>query len=234
MFSLHIFAGRFRHFISNITLTEEKMVKKLLIGFAAVCMSVSSMAQIDNGFGLDFAVGVPSEFYGLDTKWEKGLDGGANFGIKLTSRWYVFNDHNMGIGVQARWLDIYGGRRTHEEFRVGTIDMSLFGLGPIFSYDIGNDMAIDAFYNLRPMLMVTPIATKFQDNWEYEDVALAGGVGHSAGASFRFRVLSLGAEYSFGSLRATYFDEDSLEDEAEREKSRISSNSFRINLGFKF
>jgi hypothetical protein len=237
MFSLYIFAGlewlRVYKFLN-----KAKMLKKTLCSIVAISLSLSSYAQFKNGFGIDLVLGVPSEHYGLD-KGNRypvdGIPGGAQFGLKLSSVWYIYKDELLAAGINARWWDIYLGQKTDTRYRIRTFDMSLMGAGPIVSVNLGNEMYFDAYYNFRPALMVVPM--KMHDihyGWEGEGSAFASGIGHSAGATFRFKILSIGAEYSFGNFSGDYIGVNlSNVDLPHDNKVFISANSFRVNIGLR-
>lgn len=221
-------------------------MKKLLIAIAA-CLGLTfslSAKNEDNGFGLKFNFGIAggsySKTYPMFGTWEAERSGTGG-GLTLDSRWYIKPQPKWGIAVNARWLDIQymsttvdakgmtfsGFYKLIPEQDINCAEFGLLGVGPLFSFYPGHNMAIDAYYNIVPTIAgAMPDADDDDD-----DITYAGfGVAHHVGAAFRIRKFQVGAEYRFGTINV-----DNSEDDASADDDMDAPmNQFRIFLGFKF
>ena len=232
--------------LTNLTVFKKNMKKSLLalatvLGFAFNASAQGGPGE-DNGLGLRLNFGFPA---GTTTLSENGWPeyytvDGVQFGLSLDNRWYVWHNDKVGIAVQGRWLDanfLSGELGFDVPFfgSVGpTIDLTeisggILGVGPLFTWYLNDDMAIDAYYNVMPAVNYSKITMNGEyDDKETENNFWGIGVTHHVGAAFRWKVLQAGLEYRIGKINGMEeFDFDNLEMDA-------SMNSFRLNLGVKF
>ncbi len=233
-------------------------MKKALLAIAAVFgLSPNASAQKageDNGFGIRLNVGfqggtsylnADAPFFGKMSE-PYNIDG-TSFGLTLDNRWYVWHNDKMGAAIQARWFDVnylngtlgydLGFFDIDSDIDIMSINGGLLGVGPMFTWYLNDDMAIDAYYNIMPAVAYSQIKSTEEkyssvfgtyDEVESEENYLGFGISHHIGAAFRWKVLQAGLEYRFGKIK----------DMEEVDTSSLSMdqalNSFRINLGVKF
>ena len=247
-------------------------MKRLLLWAATALLCMNTFAQTqgdDNGFGIKLFAGFGGDKYGLSTEEIDMLDETESddlykkvttFGLSLDNRWYVANPGRFGIAVNARWLDCSFGRRKYEaefsilsaESKTQYIDFGLLGVGPMGTFYLNNDMAIDLYYNIQANASVfkgsvdASIDLSLDDiflsdddddyfiSWEDEDdsddssVNAAFGVAHFIGADFRFRKFQVGVEYKIANLKGTDWGDDDVS------YTKFRQNQLRVFLGLKF
>lgn len=236
------------------------MKKVFLLIATLCSMSSVSFAQEqgeDNGFGLKFHAGFYNEEkYGLvEVEEDGGLFGNLMdaaedaakeeagyetkniplFGMSIDNRWYVANPGNFGIAIDARWLDFGIGKTTYsfegEEYQKTThVQAGLLMPGVIGTFYLGNEMAVDAFYNVGATLALNnseAVGAAADSQKELEELGFGGlsnmmsgiagvdetvwgfGVSHFIGASFRYKVFQAGIEYNIAKLKTVdWFDDD--------------------------
>lgn len=222
-----------------------KMKKILLIVLAVLGMASSSIAQEpgkDNGFSARVFFEHPlksysceeSQFYG---RWEFE---GVLFGFELKNRWYVWNNNKIGLAVDAHWLSaaigrgdiavIFEGLYSEEGPLERDIDrtdyicyeVDFLGVGPLFTYYIDEQMAVDVSYNLLPTFMYLSSRAPSRAS------SLRGfDLTHAIGVSLRWRYLLVGAEFGFGNIEMDKIDYDDY-------KYDSHSNNLKFLFGFKF
>jgi hypothetical protein len=154
---------------------------------------------------------------------------------------YRGNDEKWGIGMNFSWLTLgYGSYNatvplvkndpiTDEEevvkvdTKIADFQIGILRLGPMFSYGIGDDLAVDAFFNVNPHLRVG--AGLDESDASY----LLTGVNFVPGVKLRYKVFAVGFETQFG--RMNYISSASSYD---LEAAKVTSFTPRILLGFKF
>lgn len=201
----------------------------------------------DNGLGIRLNVGFPggdysqkvTDYHGPKTITFDAFQpvNGVSFGLSLDNRWYVWHNNKLGAAIQARWLDaniMFGELANHKPFNdtkyadLTNIEGGILGVGPMFTFYLNNDMAIDAYYNIMPTYVYSmqtedPDGEIFTQEFKYQGF----GVTHHIGAAFRWKVLQAGLEYRIGTIGMEDVDN-------ERHEMDASMNSFRVNLGVKF
>jgi len=241
-------------------------MKKYLLAIATVLgLACNASAQggpgEDNGLGLRLSIGFPG---GNSCTYKNDFPGtsfsvdGVAFGLSLDNRWYVYHNDKFGIAVQGRWLDVnyvsgklgydtgLFGLEVESEDEATQVTGGVLGVGPVFTWYLNDDMAIDAYYNIMPAVNYTQLKMYDVDGeyaWNdktqtfeyFETTESEGennfwgiGVTHHIGAAFRWKVLQAGLEYRFGTIKGmSEFDFDNLEMDG-------AMNMFKINLGVKF
>lgn len=206
---------------------------------------------LSNGFSANLVVGFPSDDFGASssTYYPSSMNYGALWGLKLGNRWYFAPQEKYGFGLMVNWLDFAAvfksGTETSQyglsyDWYRTTFDVTLLGLGPIGTYAINDDMAIDGYYNLRPTILASghassdPLGVADDQTYGYAGFGLTNALG----AAFRWKVLNVGVEYVFGQVNCQgkytgptldgEFEDGDLPDE------KLSTNSIRIILGVKF
>ena len=196
----------------------------------------------DNGFGLKLHVAIPGSEYGCNDNSSAVTNeySGTLFGIDLDNRWYVWHNDMFGVAVNAHWMDFSFGSGEIEskskakilgkdlysgETDVTNMELGLLGVGPMFTFYIGHDMAVDGYYNIVPtsMFMMVDSADDDDDDPFYWGVGLT----HDVGAAFRWKFLQAGVEYRLGKIELEDSDIDNSEFDA-------NANSLRLFMGFKF
>jgi len=207
-----------------------KQIRTLLIATLLFSLMLSTHAQKDrtlsNGFSIQLIVGIPSPEYGVDKDAEvpKEFQFSSLFGLQLGNRWYFTNSDQFGIGLMVNWFDISTALASYETVQEKitrlTAEATFLELGPIGTYAINADMAVDAYYNLRPTGLAT---VAIDENSNLEDDVYGSGFTHALGAAFRWKVLSVGVESVFGNIKD--IDDPEL---------KLQANNFRFVIGVKF
>lgn len=233
--------------LTNLTVFKKNMKKSLLalatvLGFAF--NSTAATPGEDNGLGLRLNVGFPMGDYTI-SQWGN-LEyaypvSGVSFGLTLDNRWYVWHNDKMGAAIQARWLDAnfmtgelgvdipFVGSETFAELT--NIEGGILGAGPMFTFYLNDDMAIDAYYNFMPSVVYSMVKDADDEDSSSDDSSESNlwgfGLAHHVGAAFRYKIFQAGLEYRIGKIEIEDVDFSTHTMDA-------SMNSFRINLGFKF
>ncbi len=210
------------------------MKKLITILTVAILATVSTTAQNDyatkNGFSVSLELGFPDEDYGF----EEGVKGdyGSTLGFQLGNRWYLADfGAGGGIALMANWLSGSFVGKTENDIDFATFEATFIEFGPMYSFPIANDFAIDAYYNLEPTVLGTII--------EDADNAYFGfGFGHAIGAAFRFRKLNIGIEYQTGMVDAEYtgdaeFDINNQEIDFTTNRD-LMTGQMKLSIGMKF
>jgi len=216
----------------------------LLIGLTLlVGLMNSSFAQKDrtlsNGFSVNLVTGFPSSSYATD-------DGDAinddykfrsMWGLQLGNRWYFAPTEQMGFGLMVNWIDFTYAIKTSSiagvDIARGAMDLTFIEIGPMGTYVIGEGMAVDGYYNLRPTLLSTAAILSGSGSGD-ETFAYAGfGFSHAIGAAFRIKVFNFGLEYNFGAINSVGTYTGSMTGITMNDQKN-KTNSVRIMLGFKF
>ena len=101
-------------------------------------------------------------------------------------------------------------------------------MGPVGTFAINSDIAIDGYYNLRPTLLISGSTA---DSYTYG--SLGFGATHALVATFRWKALSVGLEYVAGKVNSAVAEEidgttNDLDD------AKVIANNFRLVIGAKF
>ncbi|MBR5971661.1 MAG: hypothetical protein IK017_03300 [Paludibacteraceae bacterium] len=248
-------------------------MKKLFLLVSAALLSFNMFAGEqgdDNGFEIKLFAGfagdkygtkeLSTDVYGAEVKHElpelPGMHKTPELGLALASRWYVATPAQFGIGIQARWLDFgfahkewdilkykdsYGATETNNFVNIG-----MFGPGVVGTFYLNDKMAVDAYYNIVPTLMITTDKYEYESEYltymgsnfvEKEDKANFGlGWGHYFGAAFRYNVFQVGVEYNIAKIKAMNWGDDDETDDLldDLTVTKYNMNNFRVFVGFKF
>ena len=205
---------------------------------------------LSNGFSINIVTGFPSASFGAPKDVSSDEKYGALFGLKLGNRWYFSPQENYGFGLMVNWVDFAmafkSGTDTsfdENDFLVAsdwartTMDITFLGLGPIGTYAINDDMAIDGYYNLRPTVLLSGGVNTYSSK-DFTTAYGGFGLTNALGAAFRWKVLNVGVEYVMGKVTAKGTETvPSLTGGTETNDladAKLSTNSVRIILGVKF
>ena len=209
----------------------------LFVAIAMLSFAFNGFSQdgkaLQNGFGFQFQFGFPSDMYGLDDRLDGNSDtkAGMILGLQLGNRWYVHNDGTIGISIMANWLDVTYSQKSYDDDRkMGVLELALLEIGPGFTYAINGDVAIDAYYNLRPTIM-SSVTVDANTN----GLGAAGfGITHALGAALRYKALYFGAEYVMGKTKGKYVEVGDIGGIPTPEDGKLVANHMRLLVGFKF
>lgn len=164
------------------------------------------------------------------------------FGMTLDNRWYVGNPGNFGIAISARWLDVSMGALNYEvdgKMVKHELDAKIDFTGPgvIGTYYLGNEKAIDAYYQFAPSIGIIGESNYDSDGNQIEDSWKGNaefGWSHYFGGAFRYKIFQFGFEYNIAKMAgiSLFSDDESDSNGVEIESSR--RNTMRIFAGFKF
>lgn len=209
----------------------------LLIGISANLFAQKDR-KFSNGFSINLIAGFPSSTYGVpsDSDVDSEYQLGSIWGLQLGNRWYFKPKEKYGFGLMVNWLDFTAGTKTAtlngSDLTRAVVDISIIEIGPVGSVALGKDIALDAYYNLRP----TGFGSGFiwSGDTNDEDFVYAGfGVTHAFGTAFRYKALNLGLEYVVGSIDSEGRYTGS-EGEITLENQKNVVDNFRIMIGAKF
>jgi hypothetical protein len=210
-----------------------------LIAIAMLTFSFNGFSQgkaLKNGFGFQFQIGFPSDMYGVDDRFDASdvEKAGMLLGLQIGNRWYVHNDGQIGISIMANWFDVTYSQKSYDnDAKRGVLDIALIEVGPGFTYAINDDVALDAYYNLRP----TILSSVFLEDGSNGFGAAGFGITHALGAALRYKALYFGAEYVMGKTKgkfvdvgdgSQFMDTDAIDD------GKLVANHMRLLIGFKF
>ena len=213
------------------------MKKNLLLLALVLCIgflsSVQAQRAIKNGFSINAVIGVPSESFGLDgiENMDSDIQLKGLYGFQLGNRWYFNPTDQYGIGLMVNWIDFTIGAKSttiqNNDYGIAAIDITLLEIGPIGTFAISEDMAIDGYYNLRPTVFSWAIVDDDDDSY-----ASAGiGFSHAIGTAFRYKVLNIGFEYVLGSIKVSQEEDNGF---YIPNNEKMKTNSFRFLIGVKF
>jgi hypothetical protein len=212
----------------------------LLVG-----LTTSLFAQKDrtlsNGFSVNLILGFPSNTYGVqsDSKIDDQYTLGTIWGIQIGNRWYIKTNEKLGIGLMVNWLDFALGVKSgtgsgsSSDWARAVIDASFLEFGPVGTVVLADNLALDAYYNLRPTVL-SRADVYTSSGSEDETLAYVGvGVSHAIGAAVRYRMFNFGMEYTLGGINSKGTYSGSLNDNTVPDQKNMV-NSFRLKFGLKF
>jgi hypothetical protein len=203
-----------------------------LMFFIATLNQIQAQKAIKNGFSINAFIGLPSGSFGLEAMEDVDeLKIKTTFGLELGNRWYFNATEKYGIGLMVNWIDFSIGMKStnfnNQDYGIAALDLTFLEVGPIGTYALSEDMAIDGYYNLRPTVFSYAIADENEDSY-----ASAGtGISHTLGAAFRYNALNVGLEYVLGNINVSNEEESGIYI-PDNEKMKV--NNLRIVLGVKF
>lgn len=194
--------------------------------------------MINNGFGISFIIGFPSTTYGFDSERVIAYNEYQvnNFwGLQMGNCWYFSTTENFGLGLMSNWLDVTVGARKGEingsEWGRLIIDVSIIEIGPFATVAFTDNLALDAFYNIRPTIVSSALLTNdFAEEMTFGTTGF--GISHTLGLTLRYNFLSVGFDYVIGIIKSKEVASDNLS--LDLGTSYVDVNSFRMNMGFRF
>jgi hypothetical protein len=197
--------------------------------------------NLSNGGSINLVIGFPSSTYGVtsDSNIDSKYQLSSIWGIQWGNRWYFKPKEKYGFGLMVNWLDLSIGATTGTEtsydWARAVVDFSFLEIGPVGTYALTKDIALDAYYNLRPTGFSSAIVTSNSGGKSIDESMTYVGVGftHALGAAFRYRALNLGLEYVMGSLDSEGKYTGSSNDVTMDNQKNVVNN-FRIMIGAKF
>ncbi len=211
----------------------------------SLTMQVSAQRAIKNGFSIQANFGFPGEKYGWVDE-VADMDGAdlssysytTSIGFQLGNRWYIAPQEKWGVGIMVNWLDfnfaVASGTEAGYEWTRTTMDFTFVEFGPVGTFALNPDMAIDGYVNYRPTLLFS--AFVYDDDYYSDNVDASIGFGgtYTLGAAFRWKVLSVGLEYVGGKVSSAYSSDYGDETYDDFPKYDVYSNNVRLVLGVKF
>lgn len=182
---------------------------------------------LSHGFSVNLIVGIPPSTYGFNKDADVSDDSRILFtsGIQIGNRWYFGSSEHFKMGLMVNWFDITAGTRKDGDFTRVVADVSLLELGPIGSFALSDNIALDVYYNFRP--------TGFAHIWTHSTDDPAGyigpGISHAFGTAFRWKVLNVGIEYQFASINCEYIDSN-----YDYSDQKLVGSNLRLMIGAKF
>ncbi|HNR41361.1 MAG TPA: hypothetical protein PKL65_03945 [Bacteroidales bacterium] len=205
----------------------------LLLGTTTVTNAQKDRA-LSNGFSIHLIGGLPSGNFGLekDAHIDKKFKLNPLMGFQIGNRWYFTPGERFRAGLMVNWFDLTFAFKTTStdsfDWSRYVADVAVLELGPVATFKIANNMAVDGYYNLRPSGFATMFVTNLFGEDE-SDTYSGGGISHAIGGAFRWNILSVGAEYVLGGIKCKNIDPES-----DDTSSKLLVNSVRIMVGVKF
>lgn len=201
--------------------------------------------------GVDFTTGVGFNYkeIGLDYpgySWDQT----GYFNFRFGSRWYIKPQEKWALGIKCSWIDFsylevitYNPDQEENLYEVSGEDvennklaiLSIFSVGPIGTYAIRKNLAVDVYYQIQPSYA--------QGTPSLGDVDKEPGFGFSNlfGGSFRIGVFNIGVERVWGKI-GTLSDKigdavsgiDENEGDDFPKSGDLNLNHLRLVVGCKF
>ncbi|MEO9850196.1 MAG: hypothetical protein ABJH72_19225 [Reichenbachiella sp.] len=213
------------NFTANFSISSSHFARVTLVSLIfLLTLSHTGLSQevdmLKNGFSLKLHM----SSYGK----ESGDDTG--FGLEFGNQWYIsrFQENKIGVAILVNWLDFSIASRTEEFFGNETkyvlFNGSIIELGPLITYKINENMALDTYFQGRPTVYYIGIDTDsgFDEN---EDDPGGTGLTYALGFSYRYKVFYAGLEFGFGKVKEELFDSSA---------ASYKVDNTRFSIGFKF
>jgi hypothetical protein len=208
----------------------KKSVTILLVILLAGSVTDGWAQALKKGFSIKAQLGFPSASYGVNEDVEDDYKFGTTYGVQFGNQWYFYKNETLGVGLMVNWADATYTRKKGStafgDFDRDALDVAVGEVGPVLSLAVGDPMAIDVYYNLRPTIM----AASYEIGGEDLEGFGGFGVTHAFGAGFRFSLLYVGGEYVTGKVKVS---QDSTDDDIWMDE-KIDVGCFRILAGVKF
>lgn len=198
--------------------------------------NVQAQRTLSKGFSVSGAIGIPFGTYGYSEAPASNYQLSSYMGVQMGHRWYFSPSKTFGVGLMINWLDISLGATGDVENNIdwgkAVFDITVLEFGPIATYAISDDIALDGYFNIRPGIVSTAFVeiptSGVQESWVYA----GSGFTHTLGAAFRWKALNVGLEYVGGGINCVgTYDGNSTSTIPDK---RIQLNSLRLMVGAKF
>ena len=188
----------------------------------------------EGGFFLNIGLMVPSKNCYVPAGFTNNSKEKFNIGpsLELGNMFVITKLMSHAIGLRATWLTANYSKWSDSNVDAAYLGGSVVRLGPYFTFAIGDEVAVDYFYQ---------VGAGYAIDLEQDTVASGNdnagylGLTHNTGLCFRYKLFSLGFDINFGKLKYADKDEyDGLSDDMINDFYKIRSSHFRIFAGFKF
>lgn len=216
--------------ISTILLLLTLSISVNLVGQGSDSRNGNDGRAIKKGFSLLLEIGFPSDKYGFDVDGDAFSEKGKIIGLQIGNRWYFKNEGISAFGIMANWLDVSWNKKSENDFDFGTLNVSFLELGPVYTYALSSDAALDFYYNLQPTVLSSAYV-----NSDGDGLGSAGfGMTHAIGGALRYKVFNFGLEYVFGKVNGAYVAVGDFPDTGNLGEATMSAKNVRFLIGFKF
>ena len=200
--------------------------------------SIAQSEMLEDGFSIKFSIGFPSPEYSLsgEIPLPDELRIKTTYGLEIGSQWYLLRKDRFGLGLDINWLDaVYGRAKMNDPF-VGitnymTLEGSFLEFGPVVTFALSDNFAIEGYYNLRPTYFVGYYYENSDDYILVGDFSFLHGLGFGA----RLKFLYIGYEYTFGTADGSLSGGGEYEDIADLYfNQKMDGANSKLILGFQF
>lgn len=150
------------------------------------------------GFYFNFGLFKPTKKYLLesDEEWPDAVKFGLGESFEIGNMIRIADLDNKAIGIRATWLNVnYSNIKIDNEISNYILHISVFKVGPYFSFGMGDKMAIDIYYQIAPQYIMNYVIHPIEgDHSTYNYIGFA----NSAGLAYRFSILQVGFDTNFG------------------------------------
>ncbi|MBD0401343.1 hypothetical protein [Flammeovirga sp. EKP202] len=198
-----------------------KLLATLLLSVLVTSYSFSQEPIFKNGFDLEFNIAITGDGYSLQRDYVGKDNGTITIGFQLGNHWYVYRNNKLGIAIDVNWLDFAYGRKSKETSNLNFIEVALVEVGPLATYALTNDIAIEGYWNIR----LTFLSTFKSDDWDIDALTdTANGITNAIGLGVKLKKYYVGLESTFGSVK----------DRRRAISRKLMLTQFRFIGGFKF
>ena len=121
------------------------------------------------------------------------------YGVEIANSFNLWNNESVGIALRTTWLDAKYGRSSSFFGDFTIWEAQLAKIGPSLNYDLANNQFVNVFFLLQPSARLV-VPRDFLSE-EGEDATLSAGATMGIGASYKFKALNVGIDYTFGRVR---------------------------------
>ncbi len=134
----------------------------------------------------------------------------------------------MAIGLRTTWFGAnLATRRYNDTIATRTISATGLRVGPYFSFELADKMALDVFYQIGPRY-----AFSLTDDWSNWNMDVMGFT-QEIGVGFRLDMLSFILGYNFGSLTDYSSSAEMRKDPDLKDFTKMRAGGLRFAVGIK-
>lgn len=180
--------------------------------------------MISKGFYWNLGIGFPSfkitEFSGFDR-----VSQGVQFSLEAGTQWMFVKNDRFGFGMNVSWITIGASsyKIKNTDNKALDVHVGLLRFGPMATVGLGDNAAIDVFFNLSPTVKYNLVTFANDD----QSNNLMYWMAWTPGVKLRVKKFAVGVENSFGSMTYANLDEGGGD-------FKVSYLNPRILLGMKF
>jgi hypothetical protein len=198
----------------------------------------------EKGFYFNIGLSMPSKncYVSLDTSNSSSDKYKSGISLELGNSFHIANIENNAIGIRVSWLKAtyntfsktYSLGGTSTTFNSNYLQGSILRIGPYFSYDLRNDMVVEAFYQFGPTYCYDVKDTAIVPGFVSTNVGFFG-ITHNIGVDFRYQKFYGGFDLNFGNVK--YLAKDVIKNKLQysdkdfHDEFTLRTSYFRLFIG---